>query len=115
VSTPMLVVRLFVEPATVSGDSELSIRGDVLNSGVAEVDTRTHASVLLVDGEPAENWPLAIGNGIRDARELALPPGERIEFERRLPASSVLRRQGSHELILMVEGFRSPAVTIQWH
>jgi hypothetical protein len=111
--SPALAVRLFVKPARVSAVSELEIRGDVRNLSDAVIDTRVSASVLLVDGEPAENWPLAIGNGIRDERELALPPGEQIEFQRNLPASSVLRGQGQHELILVVRDVRSPAVTIE--
>ncbi|MGB0122497.1 MAG: hypothetical protein WA419_22075 [Silvibacterium sp.] len=113
-STPSLAVRLLVEPARISQNSELNIRGDVRNTGDAVVDTRIYASVLLVDGKPSENWPLAIGNGIGDERASALPPGERIEFHRTLPASSVLRQRGLHEVVLIVEGVCSPPATVQW-
>lgn len=113
-SAPSLAVKLFVEPARIAGDSELDIGGEVLNTGLATIDTRVSASVLLVNGEPSQNWPLAIGNGIRDERESALPPGEQVEFHRRLAASSVLRRHGPQEMVLVVEGVRSPSVTVQW-
>ena len=109
-----LSVRLTVEPSCLGKNSEVRIRGEVRNVGSVVTPARSESSLLLINGEPAANWPLAIGNGMRDPREFALPPGEQIEFQRTLPASSLFQRPGKQEMVLVVEGVPSPAVTIEW-
>ena len=113
-SQTAIAVELSVEPAKVTGGAELDIRGAVRNLGTEVVDTRVHASRLLVNGEPSDTWSWAIANGIRDERELALPPGEQVRFQRKLPASSVLRRPGRYELVLDVLGVKSNPVMVEW-
>ncbi len=86
----MLRVELTVTPARVSKDALLDIHGGVRNLAPSKGNTEVWASTLLVNGEPSASWSWAIANGFRDEREFALPPGERVEFCRRLPSSSVL-------------------------
>jgi hypothetical protein len=111
--TGMLEVELTVTPTRVSNDTVLDIRGAVRNVAQSEVDTEVWASTLLVNEEPSETWSWAIANGFRDEREFALAPGERYEFRRTLPSSSLLREPGQHELMLEVRGSRSPGVSIE--
>jgi hypothetical protein len=113
-NAPALSVRLAVEPAHPAQNSGLEVRGTVHNVSGSAIPARSESSLLLINDEPAANWPLAIGNGMRDPREFALPPGEQIEFQRTLPASSLFQRPGKQEMVLVVEGVPSPAVTIEW-
>jgi hypothetical protein len=112
-SVPTLAVELAIDPVVVSEHSEFDIRGAVRNLGSRDLDTRVYASALLVNGEPSGTWSLAIMNGLRDEWEFALPPGQRVEFRRLLPASSLLRGPGRYELILDVGGVRSAPVTVE--
>jgi hypothetical protein len=109
----MLEVDLSVTPTRVSDDTPLDIRGAVRNLGASEVDTQVFASNLLVNGEPSETWLWSM-NGLHDEREWALPPGERVEFRRILPAS-VLSGSGRYELVLVVQGIRSQPVIVERH
>ena len=111
--TGMLEVELTVMPTRVSNDAVLDIRGTVGNVGQSEVDTEVWASTLLVNEEPSETWSWAIANGLRDEREFALAPGERYEFRRTLPSSSLFRKPGQYELVLEVGGSRSPVVSVE--
>ena len=108
-----LVVELAVTPARVSGDTPLAIRGTVRNVGSSTLDTEIWASTLLINEKPSENWPLAIANGLRDEKEFALPPGERVEFRRVLPSSSLLSAPGRYELVLVVHGVRSAPIVVE--
>jgi hypothetical protein len=113
-SAPILEVELSVDPASVSERSQLDIRGAVRNRGALDIDTRIYASDLVVNGAPSRSWSRAIANGISDEREFALPPGERVQFRRLLPASSVLPGPGRYELVLSVHGVQSAPVTVEW-
>ena len=107
-------VTLTVNPAEAHAGTQLDIRGTVSNLGDSVIDTRAWVSVLLVDGSPCQTWALAIANGLRDPRESALPPQQRVELRRVLPAATVLPPgRGTHVLILEVLGTRSPAVSVK--
>ena len=60
----------------------LTIRGMVTNLGTRPVDIQSYSSDLLVDGAPSMAWSMAIGNGPRDQKEEALPPGDLVVFQR---------------------------------
>jgi hypothetical protein len=109
---PDLEVQLSVEPAELAPDGDaLTIFVTVVNRGDEVVDTQLAYSKLLVDGEPSLSWGLAIGNGVRDARESALGPGERVHAQRSL-GRGLVSGTGSHELVLDVQGARSAPATI---
>ena len=95
-----LEVELAVTPRRVWRDTPLDIWGAVRNLGPSTVDTEVWRSLLLVNGEASEIWSWAIANGLRDERELALPPTEQVEFRRTLPSSSVLPGPGQYQLML---------------
>jgi hypothetical protein len=106
-------VALDVEPTTVSQATldELTVRGVITNHGDAAIDTQLIASELLINGQPSFAWGLAIGNGYRDMRETALPPGEQVDFSRVL-GKSLVHAPGDYEIVLRVLGVDSGPVQI---
>jgi hypothetical protein len=108
-----LAVDLSVTPTRVTAEDTLDIEGAVHNRGPETVDPQVAASRLLVDGEPADVWGMAIANGLGDEREAGLPPGERVAFRRELPAGSVVPGPGRHRLVLVVRGTRSGPVVVE--
>lgn len=108
-----LIVELDASPACALFDSRLEIRGTVHNITAAVIDTDIIRSTLLVNGAASDGWSWAIANGLRDGREFALPPGEKVEFRRTFPSSSILPGPGRYELVLLVLGIRSTPVTIE--
>jgi hypothetical protein len=109
-----LQVSLTVTPERVTEDElgGLTVRVSVANEGAEPVDLQLPASRLTVDGRPLQAWNLAIGNGARDARESALPPGDSVEAARVLGASLV-REPGDHEVAIEVLGVRSAPVRLR--
>jgi hypothetical protein len=114
VTEPRLDVELEVDPHEVTLETldQTTISGAVTNLGTETIDTRVRTSELSVNGESLLSWGLAIGNGARDAREYALPPGERIEFSR-VMGSSLFRGPGEYELVLSVGGVDSPPARVK--
>jgi len=110
---PDVIVGLVVTPEKLSADTDLYIHGTVRNTGSVELNTQLYLSRFLVNDQAYAAWQLIIGNGIGDPREFALPPNERVEFERILPAFSLLPEPGRYKLVLEVLGVRSPAVTVE--
>jgi hypothetical protein len=106
-------VELIAEPAALTEQTlpTLTIRGIVTNLGSHTVDTQGYASELLVDDQPSMAWSMAIGNGARDARERALPPGERVELKR-VMGSGLFKEPGDHTLVLRVRGVASNPVKV---
>lgn len=104
----MLEVQLAVSPSEVPADAldQLRVHAVVVNRGSETVDTQLVASTLLVDGKRNFPWSMAIANGARDAREHALPPGERVKAERVL-GPALVSEPGEHEVVLEVGGVRS--------
>jgi hypothetical protein len=110
----MLEVRLAVSPSEVAEDAldQLRVHAVVVNRGEEPVDTQLVSSTLLVDGKRNFPWSMSIANGARDAREHALPPGERVVAERVL-GPALVSEPGEHEVVLEVGGVRSaPALVI---
>ena len=108
-----LEVQVAVSPDHVgTGDLDgLTVHAVVVNRSDESVDTQLFRSTLLVDGERNQSWGLAIGNGARDAKERALPPGERV-IARRVMGRALVSAPGEHEVVLEVRGVRSPPATV---
>ena len=112
-TAPALHVSLEVTPEHVSPEEldELTVRVSVENGGEETVDLQLPSSTLTVDGRPLQAWNLAIGNGARDARESALPPGDSIAATRVL-GGSLVNEPGEHEIAIEVCGVRSDPVRV---
>jgi hypothetical protein len=113
VEPPALRVRLTVTPDRVDAGSldALTVRVRVENEDDRTLDLQLPASRLSVDGRYLQAWNLAIGNGARDARESALPPGGSVEAARVL-GRSLVDAPGEHEVSIEVLGVRSEPVRV---
>ena len=111
-ATP-LQVELEVDPVEVTPTTIdlATVKGAVTNRGGETIDTRVRHSELRVNGELLQTWGLAIGNGSRDEREYALPPGERVEFARVL-GRELFDGPGDYEVVLNVLGVDSDPVRV---
>jgi len=92
--------------ATAALDS-LTVQVSVTNEDTETIDLHLESSTLLVDGLRSLSWNVAIGNGPREARESALPPGESIQAARVMGGWLVRREPGDHEVVIEVCGVRS--------
>ena len=110
---PALRVTLTVTPERIDQGAldDLTVRVRVENEDDRTLDLQLPASRLSVDGSPLQAWNLAIGNGARDARESALPPGDSIEAARVL-GRSLVDTPGDHEVSIEVLGVRSEPVRV---
>ncbi len=112
-TAPALHVELEVDPAEVTQETLdlATVSGAVTNLGAETIDTRVRTSELRVNGESLPTWGLAIGNGPRDEREYALPPGERVEFSR-VMGDSLFHGPGDYEFVLSVLGVDSESARV---
>ena len=59
---------------------ELLIHFTLVNDGIKPIDPKIESSKIIINGEELENSGIILGNGPRDARWNALPPGDTLEF-----------------------------------
>src|SRR5919201_3919108 len=93
--------RRWAEPERVTPDTpdSLTVEVTVRNDDTETIDTQLPSSTMLVDGKPLLSWNNAIGNGARDVRASALPPGETVRAKRVL-GPALVREPGEHEAVL---------------
>jgi hypothetical protein len=104
-------LELSTTPDRIGPGEELTIALAAVNEGSETVDPGVRVSQLLIDGRPSMTWSMAIGNGLGDAREHALPPGERVQASRRF-GSALFGSPGEHELVAEAAGVRSNPTTV---
>jgi len=112
--TAPLVIVLSAQPGTTIARADLprfELDFVVRNAGRAAVDPNLEASMLYVDGSPAKNWMITIGNGPRDTRWHALPPGDTLRFGYAF-GDSLFRARGAHTLVLVAGTVRSTTLTV---
>jgi hypothetical protein len=59
---------------------ELYIHFTLVNDGSETIDPKIESSKIIINGVELENAGFIVGNGPRDARWHALPPGDALEF-----------------------------------
>ncbi|MEJ7731584.1 MAG: hypothetical protein WKG00_20520 [Polyangiaceae bacterium] len=103
-----LRVRLGAATHTLSAANRDTFQLDfvVINEGAAVVEPRLGESSLLVDGVVLPIWTVYIGNGARDERFAALPPGDRLDFSYAM-GTALPRAPGKYVLVYVVRGARS--------
>ncbi|EDM79906.1 hypothetical protein PPSIR1_22731 [Plesiocystis pacifica SIR-1] len=81
---PRVSWAIELEPAVVSmaQRDELSIRYRVTNDGDATLDASAYGLQWKLDGEDSMVLGMAFGNGLRDGRWAALPPGASVDDRR---------------------------------
>lgn len=87
---------------------DLSIHFALVNDGSKTVDPKIESSKIIVNGKELEDSGLILGNGPRDKRWNALPPGESIEFNYAL--ESYFKEPGIYRVFWKGDGFETPII-----
>jgi hypothetical protein len=94
------------------GEAErLYVEFTLVNDGQAVVDPKLGASRIVVNGAELVDSGLVLGNGPRDARFRALPPGDHLRFGSAL--GDHFREPGIYRVSWRGEDFRSPEVVVR--
>lgn len=86
------------------------LRRQVTNTSDAPADAMAVTASFTVNGAPAVGLDLSFGNGVREARWAALPPGERASDERAV--GDLFEGPGEY-VIAMTAGGATSSVTVQ--
>src|SRR5262249_54659957 len=83
----------------------------LVNDGNQVIDPKIPSARIVVNGKPLPDSGLIFGNGPRDARFTALPPGDHLLFGYAL--GSHFKKPGVYRVHWEGEGFRSPEVVFR--
>jgi hypothetical protein len=89
----------------------LNVEFTLVNDGETTVDPKVGASRIVVNGVELADSGLILGNGPRDARFSALPPGEHLRFGYAL--GDHFKEPGVYRVSWRGEDFRSPEVVFR--
>lgn len=90
--------------------TDLQVSFALKNGSKAVIDPKITESVLIIDGKPFEQSAMLFGNGPRDARFSALPPGDKIEFT--YPLGYYFRKPGKHVLVWRGKTFEEVKIDV---
>lgn len=82
------------------------------NRGSEVIDPELHLTKLFVNGKESRAWSLAIGNGKRDAKWFALPPGEEVSMCWSTLGDSLFPAPGEYTLKLNLNNIESQTVVV---
>lgn len=113
--TPPIRLQLLAEPLRLSmaGRTAFKVGLAATNLGAGTVDPQLHRTRLLVDDRDVPAWSLAIGNGRREDRWFALPPGETVSLTWTSLGERLFPAPGDYVLTLRLGGTSSPAVQVR--
>lgn len=83
------------------------------NRGGEVIDPELHRAKLFVNGKESKAWSLAIGNGKREAKWSALPPGETVSLTWSSMGESILTGSGTFTLVLSFNETELAPVRVQ--
>lgn len=108
-------LELIAEPLTLAMADRKAFKVGLAatNRGAATVDPQLHRTRLVVNDRDAPAWMLAVGNGRREAKWLALPPGETVTLTWTSLGESLFPAPGEYVLTLRLDGASSPAVWVR--
>ena len=98
----MINVKLIAEPLqfTMQERNKFKISIAATNHGDETIDPELDKARLFINGEDSLQWSDTIGNGLREAKWFALPPGETVSMTWSSLASSLFPNPGTFELVL---------------
>jgi hypothetical protein len=89
-----------------SNRAQFILRRRVTNTGTTAADAMTPSASFTVNGAPSMELDMAFGNGARENRWQALPPGESA-FDEREMGESLFPAPGQYTLTMTVDGANS--------
>ena len=112
-SRPRLWAAISVsEPLFQEGwTKDLSIHFTLVNDGGETLDPQLTASNIIINGKELKETGFILGNGPRDARWNALPPGESLRFNYAL--GEYFKEPGIYEVAWKGKGFEAPAIVFR--
>ena len=87
----------------IGGTKELAIHFTVVKDGKKTIDSKIESSKILINGVALEDSSFILGNGPRDGRWHALPPGDSLEFTYAL--ENYFKKPGVYEVSWKGEHF----------
>ena len=98
----MIKVALTAEPLqfTMSERKNFKISIAATNQGDEVVNPELYRAKLSINGEDSIVWMLAIGNGAREKKWFALPPGETVSLTWPSLGESLFPNPGVFEMVL---------------
>ena len=90
---------------------ELSVYFTVVNEGNKTIDPKIESSKIIINGVELENSAFIFGNGIRDQRWRALPPGDSLEFTYAL--ENYFKEPGIYRVSWKGENFETPTIVFR--
>ena len=88
---------------TMSERKQFKLSVAATNGGSEVVDPELHRARLFVNGKESKAWSLAVGNGKREAKWSALPPGETVSMTWSSMGESILTGPGTFTLVLRLD------------
>jgi hypothetical protein len=90
---------------------ELNLEFTLVNDGEATIDPKIAESRIVVNGQELADSGFILGNGPRDARFAALPPGDHLQFGYAL--GDYFKEPGLYRVSWRGTNFRSPEVAVR--
>jgi hypothetical protein len=111
--TIKLVLGVEPQKLTMSERKNFRISLSATNEGGVIIDPHLHEAKLFVNGKESKVWSLAIGNGKREAKWFALPPGETVSMTWSSMGESLLTRPGVFTLALRFDEMQLAPIQVQ--
>jgi len=90
---------------------DLKIEFTIVNDGTRPIEPGIAGSRIIINGQELGDSAGILGNGPRDARFTALPPGSHLRFALRL--SDHFQAPGTYRVSWRGEGFRAPEISFR--
>jgi hypothetical protein len=107
---PALLTALHIRPLqlSLSHVDSFDLALSVINQGPDTLDPELHNAKLRVNGEFSIAFMLAVGNGVREEKWFALPPGERADIHWNM--WNLFPEPGTYTLVLDWHGMHEAVV-----
>ena len=90
---------------------ELLVHFTLVNDGIKTIDPKIEASKIIINGEELDSSGLILGNGPRDTRWKALPPGDTLEFTYAL--EDYFKGPGIYRVSWKGDNFETPTIVFR--
>ena len=108
-----LLVRADPRQLTLPERKYFKISLTAINQGTEIIDPQLHRVKLLVNGKESKVWSLAVSNGKREAKWLALPPGETVSVTWSSIGESLLPSPGVFTLAFRLDDVQLASILVR--